>query len=204
VPSIIRPNHIRRFVNQLAFDSGRSPSCRAHPLPTEMRTGMLPPGSHGFTLIELIIVTALIAIMLAVAIPRLERGLFSDAGDQTARWIIVNVRELKEKAIADQKTYLLNVSLDTHQLWISTADTSDADEAAAQKKAYHLPKGMSIDDVAFSQNEHYSSGIIPIHFYAAGYSDKVVIQMSTKDGDHLSFFIHPFLPQVDYVRGDQG
>jgi prepilin-type N-terminal cleavage/methylation domain-containing protein len=165
---------------------------------------MRPLSSHGFTLIELIVVTALIAIMLAVAIPRLERGLFSDDGDQTARWLIVNVRQLKEKAIADQKTYLLNVSLDTRQLWISTADMSDAEADAAHKKAYQLPKGMSIEDVAFSQTEHYSDGIIPIHFYPAGYSDKAVIQMRTKDGERLSFYIEPFLPQVDYVRGSQG
>jgi len=165
---------------------------------------MRPLSSHGFTLIELIVVTALIAIMLAVAIPRLERGLFPDNGDRTARWIIAQVRQLKEKAIADQKTYLLNVSPDTRQMWISTADMSDADADAAREKAYRLPPGMTIDEVAFSQTEHYSSGVISIRFYAAGYSDKAVIQMRTNDGDRLTFFIEPFLPQVDFVRGSKG
>jgi general secretion pathway protein H len=204
VPSIIRRNRGRRFTIMHAFASGNLPIRRANPHPAEIRTGTFSLTEHGFTLIELIVVTALIAIMLAVAIPRLGQGLFSDDGDQTARWIIVNVRQLKEKAIADQKLYLLNISLDTRQLWISTADMSDAEADAARGKAYHLPQGMSIDQVTFSQSEHYSSGIISIHFYPAGYSDKAVIQMRTKDGERLSFFIRPFLPQVEFVRGSQG
>ena len=75
-------------------------------------------GNRGFTLIEMIVVIALISIMLVVAIPRLEGGLFSDGSDETARWIIATVRGLKEKAVVENKTFLLNVSPDVQRLWI--------------------------------------------------------------------------------------
>ena len=65
--------------------------------PPQSKTGTTRLGNHGFTLIEMIVVTALISIMLVVAIPRLQGGLFSDGGDDTARWIIATVRGLKEK-----------------------------------------------------------------------------------------------------------
>jgi prepilin-type N-terminal cleavage/methylation domain-containing protein len=204
VPSISRRTRARGLATPHEIEPGSLPTCRGYACAAEIPMRMNLLNNRGFTLIELIVVTALIAIMLAVAIPRLERGLFSDNGDKTARWIIATVRQLKEKAIADQQTYLLNVSPDTRQLWISTEGKSEVDATAAHENAYHLPKGMSIEEVAFSENEHYSSGVISIRFYAAGYSDKAVIRMRTSDGDRLSFFIEPFLPQVDFVRGNQG
>ena len=161
-------------------------------------------GNRGFTLIEMIVVTALISIMLMLAIPRLEGGLFPDGTDETARWIIANVRNLKEKAVIEEKTYLLNVSPDIQRLWITETGMADADADAAREAGYALPRGVTIDHVAFSQTQRFSSGTIPIAFYPKGYSDKAVIRMRTSDGDRLSFFIEPFLARVNLVRGPEG
>lgn len=172
--------------------------------PAKNKPGMPPLGNRAFTLIEMIVVTALISIMLVVAIPRLSGGLFSDGSDETARWIIANVHHLKEKALVEQKTYLLNVSPDTQRIWITEAGMADTDANAAREEGYALPRGIKIDHVAFSQTERFSSGTIPIGFYPNGYSDKVVIRMRTSDGDRLAFFIEPFLSRVNLVRGSQG
>jgi general secretion pathway protein H len=181
----------------------RQPALRTHALP-ETIMGIRLSGSPGFTLIEMIVVTALISIMLVVAIPRLNGGLFSDGTDETARWIITNVRDLKEKAVVGKKIYLLNVSPDTQRLWITDADMADADANTAREEGYRLPRGVNIDHVAFSQTERYTSGTIPIAFYPQGYSDKAVIRIRTSDGDRLAFFIEPFLPGVNLVRGPEG
>jgi hypothetical protein len=66
---------------------------------------------------------------------------FTDGSDETARWIIANVRELKEKSIVDQKTYLLNVSPDVRRLWITEAGMTDDDADAAREEGYRLPRG---------------------------------------------------------------
>jgi prepilin-type N-terminal cleavage/methylation domain-containing protein len=160
--------------------------------------------NRAFTLIEMIVVTALISIMLVVAIPRLDGGLFTDGSDETARWIVTNVRQLKEKSIVDQKTYILNVSPDIRRLWITEAGMTDEDSGAAREEGFRLPRGMTIDQVAFSQTERLTGGTIPIGFYPKGYSDKAVIRMRTNDGDRLAFFIEPFLPGARLVRGSQG
>ncbi|BBO67442.1 hypothetical protein DSCA_13720 [Desulfosarcina alkanivorans] len=162
------------------------------------------PGDRAFTLVEMIVVTALISIMLVVAIPRLDGGLFSDGGDETARWIIANVRRLKETAIVDQKVYQLNVSPDVRRLWVTEAGMPDDDAEAAREDGYLLPRGVTIDHVAFSQTERFTSGTIPIGFYPRGFSDKAVIRIRTGDGDRLAFFIEPFLPGARMVMGSEG
>ncbi len=160
--------------------------------------------NRAFTLIEMIVVTALISIMLVVAIPRLDGGLFSGGADETARWIIANVRQLKEKAVIEQKTYLLNVSPDIQRLWITEAGMTDVEADAARKSGHALPRGVNIDHVAFSQTERFSGGTIAIGFYPKGYSDKAVIRIRTNDGDRLAFFIEPFLSGANLVKGDRG
>jgi general secretion pathway protein H len=160
--------------------------------------------NRAFTLIEMIVVTALITIMLMVAIPRLQGSFLSDGGDETARWIIANVRRLKEKAITDQKIYMLNVSLDTQWLWVAPADLPETEADAARKKGYRLPRGVSIDHVTLSRSNRISSGTVSIGFYPKGYSDKAVIRVRTNNGDRLSFFIEPFLSRVNLVRGSEG
>lgn len=160
--------------------------------------------NRGFTLLEMIVVTTLISIMLVVAIPRLHTDMLSDGSDETARWLIANVRQLKEKAIVDQKIYLLNISLDTRQFWVAPADLAETEATTARDKGYRLPRGVRLDHVAFSQTERFTSGTIPIGFYPQGYSDKAVIRLRAKDGDRLAFFIEPFLPRVNLVRGSEG
>ncbi len=163
-----------------------------------------PPDSRGFTLIELIVVTALIGIFLAVAIPRLNNGLFSDGADETARWLIANVRHLKEKSISDQKIYLLNVSPDEQRLWVTAEDMTEVDAAGARDKGFRLPRGTRIDHVAFSDDQRFSSGTIPIGFYPQGYSDKAVIRIRTAGGDRMAVFVEPFLPGPRLVKGPEG
>ncbi|BBO72827.1 hypothetical protein DSCW_02440 [Desulfosarcina widdelii] len=159
---------------------------------------------RAFTLIEMVVVTALIAIMLMVAIPRLSGGLLSDGSGETSRWIIATVSQLKEKAVTEQKTYLLNVSPDIQRFWITVDGMAETDASSARDEGYRLPKGIRIDHVAFSSDERISSGSIPIGFYPQGYSDKAVIRLRTNDGDRLSFFIEPFLAGAELVKGSQG
>ena len=83
--------------------------------------------TNGFTLIELIVVIALISIMLLVAVPNFSGFLFTDHTNKTARWIMTKVKLLKERAVCDQKNYVLNADLDSNFLWV-TDETMETDE----------------------------------------------------------------------------
>ncbi len=149
-------------------------------------------------------VITLMSITLMVTLPRLEGGLFTDGTDETTRWIIANVRGLKQKAVLEQKVYQLNVSMDAQRLWVSQEEMDEAAEEKAREKGYAMPRGVSIDHVAFSDSQRFSSGTVPIGFFPKGYSDKAVIRIRNNDGDRLAFFIEPFLPGVTLKKGREG
>ena len=69
--------------------------------------------NNGFTLIELIVVIALIGLMLFFSLPRLQHNPFLDDSNKSARWLIGKIQALKESAIRDQKQYALHIDLDS-------------------------------------------------------------------------------------------
>ena len=57
----------------------------------------------GFTLIELIVVIALISIMLFLAIPKFQSDIFTDSTKKVSRWIIYKVPALKKMRSGSKK-----------------------------------------------------------------------------------------------------
>ena len=165
--------------------------------------------NQAFTLIELIVVIALISIMLAFAIPRLDSSFFSNNKRKLSSWILLNVKSLKEKAVREQVKNILAVDIDNNQMWIFSEPVSaespetpesepdDAPVAALKKNEYKLPDGYRLMDVEFLNDEKMTSGIAEIHFYPQGYSDKALIHIEDRDENRYSYLIEPFLLHVE-------
>jgi prepilin-type N-terminal cleavage/methylation domain-containing protein len=155
--------------------------------------------NNGFTLIELIVVMALLSIMLTFSIPRFHEALFLDDTKTSSRWIIGKVRSLKEMSIRNQKQYVLHIDLDTQRVWESDESMSAEDLESAALNAHALPGDIKILDVEFPSAGRLASGRADITFYKAGYTDKALIHM--KEGDNpFSFLIEPFLTKVKLLE----
>ena len=149
-------------------------------------------------------VIALISIMLAFAIPRLDNSFFSNNKRKLSSWILLNVKSLKEKAVREQTKNILAVDIDNNQMWVScetvSAEAENAPEAvpggAPEKNEYKLPDGFRLMDVEFLNNEKITSGVAEIHFYPQGYSDKALIHIEDRDENRNSYLIEPFLLHV--------
>ena len=150
----------------------------------------------GFTLIELVVVVALISIMLFLAIPRFQSDFFTDNTKKVSRWIMYKVPALKENAFRKQKKYVLHVGIDSEKLWITHEGMSDEELQDAEMDGYKLPDDIKLQDVEFPDEQVISAGRADIYFYEKGYSDKAIIHMVHDDDHRLSFLIEPFLPQV--------
>jgi prepilin-type N-terminal cleavage/methylation domain-containing protein len=154
----------------------------------------LRPNS-GFSLIEIVIVLALISLTLLVAVPRIPDTLFTDETKKASRWIMTKVQVLKDRSGREQKRYALHIDISIKKMWISNDDMSDEERLAAERNGFKLPLNMSIIDVEFPDNKIISFGQTEIFFYPKGYSDQAMIHLKNKD-EQISFRIEPFLSTV--------
>jgi general secretion pathway protein H len=152
--------------------------------------------NRAFTLIELIVVMALISILLFFAIPRLDIDIFSDDDRNVSTWILFTVKSLKEIAQQDGVQLTLYVDLDNRMMWTGGKADSESQETASKENQYKLPEGMDLLDVEFPGMEQKTSGIVEIYFYPKGYSDKAVIHIRDNDHNRHSYVIEPFLSEV--------
>jgi hypothetical protein len=142
------------------------------------------------------VVISLISLMFFFAIPRIQVDILSDNTRKVSQWIMLNISSLKEKAVHDQKRYVLHLSLDSNRLWVSN-DTMSAEELEdAAAIGYNLPEDIKLLDVEYPGKEKISVGQADIYFYKKGYSDKAIIHITNNDNEVLSFLIEPFLSRA--------
>ena len=153
----------------------------------------------GFTLIELIVVIAIMSIMLVVVVPRFPPSFFTDSTREALSWIILNVRTLKERARDDQIKYVLHINVDTNRFWISTESMEEEALLQAEQNGYALSGDDNILDVEFSETGAVTYGTADICFYPKGYSDKAVIHIEDSGNNRKSVLIEPFLLNVKMV-----
>jgi len=151
---------------------------------------------RGFTLIELIVVVALLSIVLVFTLPRFDHFLVSDPASKTSRWLIRTVKALKENAIREQKRYALHIDMDANTLWSSDASMTDEAVDQAASGGYRLPDGMRLLDVEYPTFGKVSTGRADLFFYPQGYSERALIHIENDDAEILTYSIEPFLAQI--------
>lgn len=174
-----------------------APTTKTHPNNIQQTTHNVQ--SAGFTLIELIVVVALLGLMLFFSLPRLQNNPFLDDSKKSSRWLIGKIQTLKESAIRDQKAYTLHFDLDSGRVWETNESMSKDDIENAVLNSYTLPDDLRIIDIEFPSKGKINSGQVSINFYKAGYTDKALVHM--QDGStYLSFLIEPFIPNVQFFE----
>jgi prepilin-type N-terminal cleavage/methylation domain-containing protein len=155
----------------------------------------------GFTLIELTVVIALISIVFFVTLPRIKNDIFVDQTKKTSRWLLANVRYLKEASVRDQKDHTLHVDMDNGKFWITQALTTEEMLEKPDTGGLTLSDGIRILDVAFAGHRKMTDDVAQIQFYAKGYSDDAMIHMVNENDRELSYHISPFLPHMKIIEG---
>lgn len=150
----------------------------------------------GFTLIELIVVIALISTMLFFSLPRLQGNPFGDDANKSTRWLIGKISALRENAVRNGRRYGLHLDLDTGRIWETSAAMSPEEiEQAALNNSDALPADVHLVDVEFARKGKQNSGLAEITFYRTGYADKTLIHLQ-EDETYRSLLIEPFLSDV--------
>jgi prepilin-type N-terminal cleavage/methylation domain-containing protein len=164
---------------------------------------MMAPRGSGYTLLELIVVMALIGIVFFFAIPRFEGSFFLDDAKQSSRWLIGKLQALREEALRTRRLQVLHIDLDTGRLWETSEAMTPEQADRALQRAQRLPGGGRVVSVDIAQQGRVSAGRADIRFFGDGHTDRVLIHV--RHGDtYTSFLLEPFLSQVrmfDHVVG---
>lgn len=169
---------------------------RITPVQERKRPADFPPPSKGFTLIELIVVMALISILLFFSLPRFQGTFVQDSSQKAVRWVLYTVKMLRQDALKYRKIFTLHVELGAGSMWVTDESMSEEDVENARQGAYEFPDHMEILDVELPDGEKTSYGRADVRFYPKGYSDRVIIHLRVNDDEQMSLLIEPFLPNI--------
>ncbi|MBF0227651.1 MAG: type II secretion system protein [Desulfobacterales bacterium] len=155
----------------------------------------------GFTLIELVVVMFLLSITLFFALPNINNSILSNSKNQFSRWLILNIKALKEKSTAEQNKYILHIAISTGRLWITNETMGEEDKINAARQAYKISNDIKIIDVELMRKGIISSGRVDINFYKGGYSDKAFIHFADEKYDQFTVSVEPFIGKVIFYDG---
>jgi len=155
--------------------------------------------NKGFTLIELIVVLALMSIVLFFVMPRFQNTTIKDSKKIMSLWIMTTNRNLKTNALKHQKRYAMHIDLDNGTLW-SSGDGMTAEETEKQmQKSFQLPDDLKITDVEYPGRGKITSGRADIFFYKENFSQMAFIHVEKDGYQKMTFQIDPFLPDARIV-----
>ena len=162
-------------------------------------------GRHGFTLIELVVVTALIVLIVATIYPLLQHWT-EGAVRQAARRMTASIERLFEQAVTTRQIYRLRLKMPGDRYWPEVRDATGTFVPAGIEQK--LPSGVIIRDVMMSvggEQGVVSFGEAAVYFYPVGRLDPVIIHLEQPDrgvtGTELSLLPHPLTGRVTIAEG---
>ncbi|MCO5141528.1 MAG: prepilin-type N-terminal cleavage/methylation domain-containing protein [Oligoflexia bacterium] len=188
-----------------------------------------PISKSGFTLIETLIVIALIAILSAFAIPSLTNVFRASAESFTKRTSLL-LREARDRALLTNKIIRFRVDLDNQTYWLEEApapykmkktdraklskrEQEDFDKKEEQtwrvvkelvKEKSPIPKGIAIKEITIPRlKEAQTEGVVDVYFFNNGSADPAIIRFEDEEKISYSLKLHPVTGQSSVARGQE-
>lgn len=152
--------------------------------------------SAGYTLIELVVVVAILGMLLGFAVPRIAERLFTSDEDSTAKWLKTETARLRTKAQQTQMIQILRVDLNGQQFFLEPENDEPTDAETPQKAALKLADGIQLDQVLLGKDSILTDNQAPIRFFPDGAADLTIFHMSDKTGHRFTWIIEPFLTTI--------
>ncbi len=147
---------------------------------------------------ELLVVSALIAIMLAVSIPRVQGLFFNDPLKRSARLVVLAVNEARRVALESPSRGILLVDVTAAAVEIREQQkaTFRKGRATAKPLKLALDQSVSIGSVWTLSSGRSLSGAVPVWVNRRGMIEPVLIEL--RDADRvMTLKASPFLAEVE-------
>ena len=161
---------------------------------------------RGFTLVELIIVTAVIALVAAAAAPRFTGWLRRTSVEGASGHLALVLRRAHNQAAVTGARHRLVLDMDRSAYVVLREDEEGRfvevrDEG--QRRA-SLARGVSFKDVVMPSGRVTRSGSVTIDIFPKGFMDEVIVHIGDDSGRVRSVMVRGWLGRVKVLDGYRG
>ncbi len=147
-------------------------------------------GRAGFTLIELIVVMAIISLVATLSVPQFQNFFLTDQLKTTTRKLLGIVAEFSQEAVRAGADRVLIFDLTEN---VILAKLTDDSEQLKTKTWLSLPDEVRIMDISSVHGGKQFQGQVKLHFSNRGYIDKTYIHLGDDEGQVMTVMLSPFL-----------
>lgn len=150
--------------------------------------------SPGYTLVELIIVVALLALFLSLGMPSLREAIYVDPLKSTARKVIGTVRNVRLLAAEERRPYRILIDRIQHKIWYEPlAKPNNISENADKEKELTFSEEIVIKRYIAKDEDKVENEQISLSISDKGYVNRIRLQLSDSGGDTLYLDFYPFI-----------
>lgn len=148
--------------------------------------------SRGFTLLELVVVLAIVGMLLALVLPRLPDSRHADLCT-SAQKLALTLRYLQDKAATAGTTFYLRLEpgTDSVQVLQSATDGSEAVPTDPFLQQRPTREGITVADVAIPRLGKLSEGKLRVDIGAGGLRDFLTVHLKSADGEFRTVMAFP-------------
>jgi len=160
-----------------------------------------PLNSRAFTLVELIVVMALIGLMASFAVPQIASFLYADQLKVTVRKLVGLIHRSSELAQRHQAPYLLVYQPRERTFVVEPEIVEQRETLVKKENRLQLADAITVQDLWSWYGGLRPFDAFVVRFTKNGYVEPTVIHLRKDDGQEMSVVLSPFLGKVQVVDG---
>ncbi len=158
----------------------------------------------GFTLLEIIVVLAIVAMLLVVVVPRLPSS-DSENLKISARTLASTLRYIQDRSATSRTTYFMVIEPGTDRIRLleAAADGSDKSPDDPLLRQRPIKEGILISDVMIPRLGKVNEGQLRLTIGMGGLRDFTVFHLQSKDNSYWTVMAFPSSGKVKIYDGYQ-